>query len=170
MKQRLSPLSDTFIDICDSPIGRLYLIFSGEILLNILFDKPDSALPTKATKRSALFKIQLQAYFHGEITVFDQKISLPEGTDFEKGVWLKLREVPFGETRSYRWLAEQVNRPKAVRAVGQALSKNPLPIILPCHRIIESDGSLGGYSGGVDIKRRLLSLEYYAKKSLADNR
>ncbi|HXX57458.1 MAG TPA: methylated-DNA--[protein]-cysteine S-methyltransferase [Thermodesulfovibrionales bacterium] len=169
MRPRHYPQSDILIDTFESPIGRLYLIFSGETLTGILFDKPEGSLPMKASKRSALFKVQLNAYFKGQLTAFDQKIGFSEGTDFEREVWLNLREVPFGETRSYRWLAERINRPKAVRAVGQALSKNPLPIILPCHRIIESDGSLGGYSGGVDIKRRLLDLEYYARQSLRDN-
>lgn len=83
------------------------------------------------------------------------------GTDFEKKVWLSLVEVPYGEMRTYKWLAERIGNPKAVRAVGRALGSNPIPIVLPCHRIIGSDGSLVGYTGGLDVKRRLLDLEYY---------
>ena len=84
-----------------------------------------------------------------------------EGTDFEKKVWLALKEIPYGEARTYKWLSEKIGSPKASRAVGQALGRNPISIVLPCHRIIESDGSIGGYSSGVDIKRRLLEMEYY---------
>jgi methylated-DNA-[protein]-cysteine S-methyltransferase len=92
------------------------------------------------------------------------------GTDFEKGVWSVLRDIPFGETRTYKWVAERTGSPSAVRAVGQALSKNPIPIIVPCHRVIESDGSIGGYSSGVNTKRRLLELEYYAKMNVKDSK
>jgi len=75
-----------------------------------------------------------------------------------------LKEIPFGQTRSYKWVAEKVGKPAAVRAVGRALSKNPVPIVVPCHRVIESDGSIGGYSSGVRRKRRLLEMEYYSKQ------
>src|SRR4030043_1701346 len=88
-----------------------------------------------------------------------------EGTEFERKVWLTLKEIPYGETRTYKWLAEKIGKPSAYRAVGKALSRNPLPIVLPCHRIIESDGTIGGYSSGIDIKRRLLEIEYYNKVS-----
>ena len=88
-----------------------------------------------------------------------------EGTEFERKVWETLKEIPYGETRTYKWLAEKIGKPHAFRAVGNALGKNPIPIIFPCHRVIETDGSLGGYSGGTDIKRRLLEIEYYTKLS-----
>lgn len=90
---------------------------------------------------------------------------MPEGTEFEQRVWSALSGIPFGETRTYKWIAEKIGNPGAVRAVGRALSKNPLPIIIPCHRVIESDGSLGGYSSGTHRKRRLLEMEYYGKMS-----
>ena len=166
MKQRRPPNPDIFIDIFPSPLGDLYLIFSGETLTRIGFRKPQHALPLRSSKQAALLKKQLGSYFRGTLQEFDQEIDFLEGTDFEREVWLCLKGIPYGETRSYKWLAERIGRPKAVRAVGQALSKNPLPIIVPCHRIIESDGSLGGYSEGVDIKRRLLDLEYYARQSM----
>lgn len=83
-----------------------------------------------------------------------------EGTDFDKKVWLALKEIPYGETKTYKWLAEKTGNSNAYRAVGQALSRNPIPIVFPCHRIIESDGSIGGYSSGINIKRRLLEIEY----------
>jgi methylated-DNA-[protein]-cysteine S-methyltransferase len=166
MKQRRSPSPDIFFDIFPSPIGDLYLIFSGEALTSIEFRRPQHILPLRSSNQAALLKKQLGSYFRGTLQEFGQEISFLEGTDFEKEVWLCLRGIPYGQTRSYKWLAERIGRPKAVRAVGQALSKNPLPIILPCHRIIESDGSLGGYSAGVNIKRRLLDLEYYATRAM----
>lgn len=140
-------------------MGTLYLVFAGEALRGIDFKKPTETL--RKGVMPALMRTELQEFFKRGKENFIQKIDIEKGTEFEKKVWLALREIPFGETRSYKWLAERVGTPKGSRAVGQALSKNPLPIILPCHRVIESDGSLGGYSGGVDIKRRLLDIEYY---------
>lgn len=102
---------------------------------------------------------QMDAYFGGELQEFTLDVKFPDGTQFEQAVWRTLRDVPYGAARSYRWLAERIGRPRASRAVGQALGKNPLPIVLPCHRVIASDGSLGGYSCGVAIKELLLRLE-----------
>ena len=107
------------------------------------------------------FRKQLSDYFSGALKEFHKPVLFLSGTDCEKKVWLALKEVAYGGTRTYKWLAEKVGSPKGSRAVGQALSRNPVPIVLPCHRVIESDGSLGGYSGGTDVKRRLLELEYY---------
>ncbi len=98
-------------------------------------------------------------YFSGHRTTFLDKLDLSRATPFQREVWEITRLIPYGETRSYAWVAEQIKRPKAMRAVGQALSKNPLPIIVPCHRVVASDGKLGGFSGGVEMKRYLLSLE-----------
>jgi methylated-DNA-[protein]-cysteine S-methyltransferase len=161
MKEKRSSSSDSLYDTCESPLGTLYLIFSGKTLRGIDFRKPVEILRKGIT--SPLIKKELREYFEHGKDEFNQNIDLVDGTEFEKKVWLTLKEIPFGETRTYKWLAERVGTPKASRAVGQALSKNPLPIILPCHRIIESDGSLGGYSGGTDIKRRLLEMEYYMR-------
>lgn len=101
----------------------------------------------------------LVAYFRGEAIDFKQLPLALEGTPFQKAVWQTLRDIPYGETQSYQWLAEQVGDIKSVRAVGQANGKNPLPIIIPCHRIIQKDGNLGGYSGGLSVKRYLLNFE-----------
>lgn len=165
MKLKSAPRPDGFIDIFLSPLGKLFLLFSGGALAAIEFERPSFSLPSAETAQSRLLKKQLGAYFDGRLMSFDLEIEFLGGTEFEREVWHALREVPYGETRSYKWLAERIGRPKAVRAVGQALGKNPIPIVIPCHRIIESDGSLGGYTGGTDIKRRLLDLEYYAKQS-----
>lgn len=144
-------------DTFSSPFGQLYIIFSGKALAGISFKKPS----LKMGRVPDSFKRQLKDYFTGELREFKQSIVFAEGTEFEKQVWLALRDVPYGETKTYKWLAQRVGNPKGPRAVGRALSKNPIPIVLPCHRIIESDGDIGGYSSGVNIKRRLLSLEYY---------
>ncbi|MDP2166963.1 MAG: methylated-DNA--[protein]-cysteine S-methyltransferase [Thermodesulfovibrionales bacterium] len=148
-----------FFDTFLSPIGRLYIVFAGKKLAGISMKKPSGV---KAGAAPGPFKAELSAYFSGRLGRFKQEIALLEGTEFERQVWLGIKGVPYGEMRTYKWLSEQIGRPGAYRAVGQALSKNPIPIVLPCHRIIESDGHIGGYSGGgVEIKRRLLDMEYY---------
>jgi len=102
---------------------------------------------------------RLRAYFSGHQVNFPDGLDLSGATDFQREVWEAARLIPYGETRSYRWVAEQIKKPKALRAVGQALGRNPLPIIVPCHRVLASNGQLGGFTGGIDMKRRLLNLE-----------
>ena len=102
---------------------------------------------------------QLNCYFGGKAVTFNQKLDITQATDFQRKVWRASRLIPHGETRSYLWLAEKIGYPKAARAVGQALARNPLPVIIPCHRVIREDGSLGGFSGGLRTKKRLLALE-----------
>lgn len=102
---------------------------------------------------------RLKAYFSGQRTTFPDKLVLSPATYFQREVWEKTRLIPYGETRSYGWVAKQIRNPRAVRAVGQALGKNPLPVIVPCHRVVASNGKLGGFGGGVEMKRHLLSLE-----------
>jgi methylated-DNA-[protein]-cysteine S-methyltransferase len=101
---------------------------------------------------------QLQSYFAGERKNFELDLVL-EGTDFQKKVWTALQEIPYGETISYKKLAETVGSPKGVRAVGAANGANPIPIIIPCHRVIGHDGSLTGFGGGLPLKKQLLELE-----------
>jgi len=102
--------------------------------------------------------VRLQAYFQGEFIEFNDKID-PQGTQFQKQVWAVTRRIPYGQTQSYLWVAKEIKRPYSARAVGQALGANPLPIIVPCHRVLTSSGELGGFGGGVDMKRNLLQLE-----------
>lgn len=102
---------------------------------------------------------ELLRYFQGERVQFTVPLDLSSGTLFQQQVWQALQQIPYGQTISYKTLAMMINNPKAVRAVGGANGKNPLPIIIPCHRVIQADGNLGGYSGGVAIKRELLALE-----------
>ncbi|RJQ16411.1 MAG: methylated-DNA--[protein]-cysteine S-methyltransferase [Nitrospiraceae bacterium] len=152
----------TAYDVFVSPLGPLYLIFSGKFLSGVSFTKPSQLSFKKNTAPDSLIK-ELDSYFRGQSDSFSQKIKFLIGTDFENKVWAALKEIPYGETRTYKWVAEKIGKPAAVRAVGQALSKNPVPVIIPCHRVIESDGSIGGYSSGVNVKKRLLEMEYYAK-------
>jgi methylated-DNA-[protein]-cysteine S-methyltransferase len=101
---------------------------------------------------------QLQAYFAGELKSFDVPLEIV-GTEFQKRVWSALRTIPYGQTRSYSQIASQIGVPQAVRAVGAANGRNPIPIIVPCHRVIGASGSLVGFGGGLDWKRLLLDLE-----------
>ncbi len=116
----------------------------------------------KATKPPAQFTSlieRLKAYFEGVEAAFPDKLDLNAATPFQRRVWETTRLIPYGETRSYRWIAERIGQPAAARAVGQALGRNRLPVIIPCHRVIASNGILGGFSLGLDMKMMLLSLE-----------
>ncbi len=146
--------------VFSSPIGDLYPIFLADELVGIVFSKPHFRMGNVPEG----FRLEIEAYFKGSVENFSHPMRFITGTDFEQRVWLALRSIPFGETRSYKWLAEKVGSPRGNRAVGRALSKNPIPIALPCHRIIESTGKLGGYTPGKDIKRRLLAMEYYSEQ------
>jgi methylated-DNA-[protein]-cysteine S-methyltransferase len=149
-------------DTFDSPLGMLYLTFSGDSLSGISFIKPADISFIKGAAPKKFIK-ELASYFKGLNSRFGQKIKFLSGTEFEIKVWHALNEIPYGETKTYKWIAEKIDKPSAVRAVGQALSKNPVPIVIPCHRVIESDGSIGGYSSGMTIKKRLLEMEYYSR-------
>ena len=109
-------------------------------------------------EHSALAAEQLLEYFRGERTVFTVPLDL-SGTPFQRSVWEELHQIPYGESVSYGHIAERIGRPKAVRAVGQAVGRNPCLILVPCHRILGKDGSLTGFSAGVELKRFLLDLE-----------
>ena len=108
--------------------------------------------------RTAGLRRQLAEYFAGERREFDLTLA-PEGTPFERSVWEELRRIPFGETRSYGEIARAIGRPDAFRAVGRANGANPIPIVVPCHRVIGADGSLTGFGGGLEAKSRLLEIE-----------
>jgi methylated-DNA-[protein]-cysteine S-methyltransferase len=155
-------IQNDFCDVLESPVGHLYLIFASGVLTSISFSKPSNVL-LRGKEGITLHRKELTEYFEKGRQEFTGETAFIEGTEFEKKVWATLREIPYGETRTYKWLAEKIGRPHAFRAVGNALGKNPIPIIYPCHRVVETDGSIGGYSAGVDIKRRLLELEYYTK-------
>ncbi|MBT8146882.1 MAG: methylated-DNA--[protein]-cysteine S-methyltransferase [Gammaproteobacteria bacterium] len=156
-------METVYYDYLDSPIGSLMLAGDGENLVELGF--PDG----KAARRhqpgwvldSEPFtecKRQLQRYFAGNLRDFDIPLA-PRGTEFQLLVWDALRTIPYGETVSYGELARQIGRPAASRAVGAANGKNPIPVIIPCHRVIGSTGSLVGFGGGLPTKQQLLALE-----------
>lgn len=143
-----------------SPLGTLRLVESEAGLSHLLFPcqtPPDGAVMGESPllRRAAL---ELEEYFSCKRKSFTVSFH-PTGTPFQQTVWAALQTIPFGQTACYRDIAERIGRPAAVRAVGQANGKNPLPIFIPCHRVIAADGSLGGYSFGLEVKRKLLALE-----------
>lgn len=105
---------------------------------------------------------RFQDYFAGKLVDFPDKLDLNQATVFQRQVWETTRQIPYGQTRSYSRIARKIGSPGAARAVGQALGKNPLPIIIPCHRVVNSDGGPGGFSGGLRIKEQLLTLEKHS--------
>ena len=120
--------------------------------------------PKKQPRQLIEIEKEFHLYFSGKLKKFTFKVDLRQGTSFQQRVWEKLKAIPFGETRSYQWLATEICQPKACRAVGNANGKNPTPIIIPCHRVIQKNGGLGGFTGGTHLKKYLLELE---KKSNA---
>jgi methylated-DNA-[protein]-cysteine S-methyltransferase len=147
--------------VISSPIGPLGLETVGDTAVCRVDFRPDAdpdAGPPEAGSLLAEVNRQLAAYFEGRLRQFDLPLA-PSGTTFQQQVWTALCAIPYGQTRSYLEVARAVGRPDAVRAVGAANGRNPIPIIVPCHRVIGSDGSLTGFGGGLETKRRLLGLE-----------
>jgi methylated-DNA-[protein]-cysteine S-methyltransferase len=147
----------------DTPIGELLLAGEGDALSMIGFPKGSMRRdpgPDWIYNEEPLEKVRLQLaeYFSGERKDFDLPLKL-HGTEFQVSVLEALLEIPYGETTSYGAIAKQIGRPKAVRAVGAANGRNPIPIIVPCHRVIGSSGDLTGFGGGLDTKEALLRLE-----------
>jgi methylated-DNA-[protein]-cysteine S-methyltransferase len=142
----------------DSPVGPLLVVVSERGLVALEFDGKPRADWTESAQKIAPCADELDEYFTGRRRQFDLPLDL-RGTDFQKRCWQELLRIPYGETRSYADIARAIGNPRAVRAVGLANGQNPIPIIVPCHRVIGSDGSLTGYGGGLEIKRKLLELE-----------
>ncbi|MHB8812932.1 MAG: methylated-DNA--[protein]-cysteine S-methyltransferase [Steroidobacteraceae bacterium] len=152
----------------DSPIGRLLLAGDGKSLIQVGFQSDPRPLhPADGwIADAAVFRVaitQLDQYFACERRGFDLPLA-PRGTDFQRRVWRLLTEIPYGKTISYGELARRIGNPSASRAVGLANGANPLPIVVPCHRVIGADGSLTGFGGGLPIKRKLLALEGAGEK------
>lgn len=129
------------------------------ISLKLVEKNENSSFETDFSKK---VKTQLNEYFSGKRKLFDLKLN-PQGTDFQKRVWLELYKIPYGEVKSYSQIAQQIQNPNAVRAVGSACNKNPVMIIIPCHRVISKNGNLGGFAYGNLIKQKLLNLEHQSK-------
>lgn len=156
-----------------TPVGPLGIVATDEAVVRIFFAGGEAVRPDEASRTLqdeavrpaeaptpllAEAARELEAYFAGTRRTFDFPVA-PEGTAFQQRVWEALRRIPYGQTRSYRQIAEAIGRPAACRAVGMANNRNPLAIVIPCHRVVGADGSLTGYAGGLEVKARLLELE-----------
>jgi len=148
-----------------SPLGTLTLVATNTGLSELWFDKPAAsevqrAIGSASPRNSVLVQSarQLREYFAGERTQFELPLDI-SGTDFQRRAWRALLEIPFGETRTYAEHASRIGHPRAVRAVGAANGRNPIAIVIPCHRLIGADGSLTGFGGGLAAKAWLLALE-----------
>jgi methylated-DNA-[protein]-cysteine S-methyltransferase len=153
----------TYFTTVESPIGELLLVGDGDALQMLMMQdgpRPMGIDPEWVRDPAALAPVaaQLAQYFAGERTAFDVPLD-PTGTAFQLKVWRALRDIPFGETRSYGELAREIGQPTASRAVGLANGRNPISVVVPCHRVIGANGSLTGFGGGVERKRILLDLE-----------
>jgi methylated-DNA-[protein]-cysteine S-methyltransferase len=153
-----------------SPIGRLILVARGDTLVAVVFEEGEEEMRRWLARRFGETRLEehpdpagaasaLRAYFNGKLEALDRVKVDTGGTEFQQAVWKELRRIPAGSTASYAELAARVGRPSAVRAVGAANGSNPIPVILPCHRVIASDGTLCGYGGGLDRKEWLLAHE-----------
>lgn len=140
----------------ETPIGRLALCADGDGLCALRFAATGEGMDAAPVLLQA--ERELKEYFAGRRTAFSVPLSM-RGTPFQMEVWAALRAIPYGETRSYGELARRIGRPGACRAVGMANHVNPLPILVPCHRVVGADGRLTGYAGGLDVKKYLLELE-----------
>jgi O-6-methylguanine DNA methyltransferase len=169
-----------------SPLGKLYLAASERGLVRVEFGRSRGAslFLNELHSLYPAYSIEenpvpvrnvikwLENYFSGKKVAVSSsgiKFDFRSGTAFQQSVWKALCRIPYGQVRSYKWVAEQIGNPKSVRAVGQANGRNPIPIIVPCHRVINADGSIGGYSGGINIKKKLLAIEGVNLKSQIPN-
>ena len=143
-----------------SPVGILDIRTDGKAITGVYLVK-DQNIKKQTSTNPVIVEAckQFDEYFAGERQTFDLPLSPQGGTPFQQKVWNQLKKIPYGQTISYAQLAQAVGNPKACRAVGSANGKNPISIIIPCHRVIASDGSLGGYAGGLKMKKQLLDLE-----------
>lgn len=153
----------------DSELGRVGVAENGFALTHVQFEEEEPPLRGEERETPLLKEAaaQLKEYFAGLRKEFDLPLS-PKGTDFQQKVWAALQRIPYGETRSYRQVAEAVGNPRGCRAVGMANNRNPISILIPCHRVIGKDGGLVGYGGGLDRKKWLLALEKEQREELPD--
>ena len=160
MQKTESGREEKAVALCmDSPVGRLMIVQQGEAVKEILFEeKITDAVPIRSTELLLCAQRQLNEYFGGSRKVFSLPLALT-GTPFQRKVWQQLTQIPYGEVRSYGQITQAVGNPKACRAVGAANHCNPIPILVPCHRVVGANGSLTGYAGGLWRKNLLLQLE-----------
>lgn len=165
-------IDDVFYWELSSPLGELLLVSDGESLTGVYYEdhRRGPARGANWRRDAGPFKQvqdELAAYFAGELPAFSVSLA-PRGSDFQREVWNELRRIPPGKTLTYAELAAKIGRPKAIRAVGAANARNPISIIVPCHRVVGSNGMLTGYAGGLKRKEWLLRHEALAQTCLAD--
>jgi len=161
--QRMPSMNTIWYDNLPTPIGCLRLVADGQGLREVWFEtgrhrRDPAPTWTHSPQALAFARVQLEEYFAGTRQLFDLPLH-PIGTPFQLAVWQELARIPYGTTISYGELAQRIGQPQAVRAVGAANGRNPLPIVLPCHRVIGANGSLTGFGGGLPTKRFLLAME-----------
>ncbi|MET8229205.1 methylated-DNA--[protein]-cysteine S-methyltransferase [Micromonospora sp. NPDC005298] len=145
--------------VLDSPIGQFSVASDGETVCGAHFGRVESAVDEAVDTLSRQAVDELRAYFAGELTAFTVPVSVPRGSDFERAVWREMTLIPYGETLTYGEVARRLGDPGAARAVGVACNRNPVPVIVPCHRIVGAGGKLVGFGGGLPRKVHLLELE-----------
>ncbi len=143
----------------ESPIGILKITANKDSIIGIEFLKDNKKDEASGNKIIVMAKTQLGEYFKGERKEFTVPLDIVSGTEFQKRVWKALKNIPYGKVATYKDIAIEVGNPKASRAIGNANNKNPLSVIIPCHRVIGSNGALVGYEGGLSVKKYLLELE-----------
>ena len=159
-------MSQIFYSSIVTRIGQVFVISNESSVTRIIFGVKEFRNYLEGLKDAQIFgggpaaemAAEIEQYFDGRLTEFKTPIDLTEGTPFQKSVWKKLLDIPYGKTATYRDVAEGVGKPGASRAVGNAVGANPIPIVIPCHRVLGAHG-LGGYSGGINIKKDLLRVE-----------
>lgn len=165
--------------LLDTELGRIGLVGSTAGLRRIVLPQPSpeavlrlimEGLPGAIADPSPFGDLpqRMMRYLRGEPISFDDKLDLSHATPFGRAVWEATLAIPYGQTQSYGWIAEQIGKPQAPRAVGQALARNPLPIVVPCHRVVGEDGSVRGYGKGLEIRKRLLEIEASLKRSAGE--
>jgi len=159
-----------FYTVFETELGWMGLVGSADGLRRIMLPQPFEEAVLRLLARDlpganadptpfGNLPHRLRRYLGGEPVSFDDKLDLAGATPFGRAVWQATRFIPYGQTQNYAWVAQQIGRPKASRAVGQALAGNPFPVVVPCHRVVGKDGGLRGFRGGLELKKRLLDLE-----------
>lgn len=151
----------------DTPIGKVFISKTDKGINLITWQKDkwneycrmNKSNLKKDDKKLKAIADKMKKYFSGKRVSFNEKMDISQRNPLEKKVWKEMQKIPYGQTRSYKWLAGKAGNKKLARAVGNACAKNPVPIIVPCHRVIKSDGGLGGFAGGLNRKRILLKIE-----------
>ena len=165
-----------YYSLLSTPFGKIGVAAGRRGIFRISLNEPNfasfrdliqreySGATLRQDKRFSSLAAKFRTYFSGQVLKSGNRINLREGTRFQQRVWHTLQSIPYGQTRSYRSIAESIGHPQSSRAVGNACGRNPLPILIPCHRVVKTDGQLGGFTGGVDLKRRLLALERFGPR------